>query len=104
MLSSIGRTDIMLVYPNHTDIKIRKLNPNSEMSINIPNGLPGSREIMGMVLIARASPKMMSDSDSIRGLAIRGLVRIIISSKEESRVVAVHLKSSLVLTLNVGFN
>jgi len=78
----------MFVYSDHTEIKIMKLNPNSEMSIIIPNGLAGSREIRGMVLIARASPKMISESDSIRDLAIRGLGRTIVPSKEESRPVA----------------
>jgi len=84
VLSSIGRTDMMFVYPNHTDIKIKKLNPNSAISTNIPNGLRGMREIKGIVLIAKASPKIMSESDSIRGLSIRGLVRFDVSSKEES--------------------
>jgi len=75
----------MFVYPNHTEIRIRKLNPNSEMSINIPNGLAGSREISGIPLIAKASPKMMPERDSIRGLAIRGLDRTIDSSERNRR-------------------
>ncbi len=72
----------MLVYPNHTDIIIRKLNANSETSITIPKGFAGSREIKGTVLIANASPKMISESDSMRGLWIRGLDSFVISSKK----------------------
>jgi hypothetical protein len=66
--SSIGRADIMFVYPNHTEIRIRKLNPNSARSINIPDGLAGIREIREIVPIERASPKTIltnSESDSI---------------------------------------
>jgi hypothetical protein len=72
----------MFVYANQTEIKIKKLNPNSRRSTNIANGLAGIREISGIVLIANASPKMMSESDSIRGL-----VRVVPASKVESQVV-----------------
>lgn len=82
MLSSIGRIDIMFVYANQTEIKIKKLNPNSRRSINIANGFAGIREINGIVLIANASPKIRSESDSIRGLA-----RVVAASKVESQVV-----------------
>jgi hypothetical protein len=82
MLSSIGRIDITFVYANQTEIKIKKLNPNSRRSINIPNGLVGIREISGIVLIANASPKIRSESDSIRGL-----VRVVTASKMKSQVV-----------------
>ena len=58
----------MFVYPIHTEIKIRKLNPNSATSTNIPSGLVGSREINEIAPIDRASPKIIltnSESDSI---------------------------------------
>ena len=84
MPSSIGRTDIMFVYPNHTEIKIRKLNPNSEMSINILNGVTGTREIREIAPTDSASPKIRSESDSIRGLGL-----FAVSSKEESPLVTV---------------
>ena len=90
MLSSIGRIDIIFVYANQTEIKIRKLNPNSEMSISIPNGLAGIREIRGIVLIAKARPKIRSESDSIRGLG-----RDVTASKEESQVVNVVASKAL---------
>ena len=72
----------MFVYANQTEIKIKKLNPNSRRSTNIANGLAGIREISGIVLIANASPKIMSESDSIRGL-----VRVLSASKGESQIV-----------------
>jgi hypothetical protein len=72
----------MFVYANQTEIKIKKLNANSRRSINIANGLAGIREISGIVLIANASPKIRSESDSIRGL-----VRVVIESNWESQVV-----------------
>jgi hypothetical protein len=74
----------MFVYPNHTEIKIRKLNPNSAMSINILNGVAGTREIREIAPIDRVSPKMRSESDSIRGLG-----RFMISSKGEPQLVTV---------------
>ncbi len=74
----------MFVYANQTEIKIKKLNPNSRRSINIANGLVGIREIRGIVLIAKPRPKIRSESDSILGL-----VRIVTASKEGSQVVNV---------------
>ena len=73
----------MFVYPNHTEIKIRKLKPNSAISITILNGVPGTREIREMAPIDNASPKIRSDSDSIRGLG-----RLKVSSKFESELLA----------------
>jgi len=70
VLFSIGSTDIMFVYPNQTEIKIRKLNPNSAISINILNGVAGTREIREMAPIDRARPKIRSESDSIRGFGL----------------------------------
>ena len=72
----------MCVYANHTEIRIRKLNPNSKMSINILDGVSGTREISEIAPIDRASPKMRSESDLIRGQG-----RFVCSSKEGSQPV-----------------
>jgi len=71
----------MLVYPTHTDIRMRKLKPNSARSTRIPTGLAGSLVISGMLLIARARPKMMSDNDSILDLAIPREFSLVVLSK-----------------------
>jgi len=87
VLSSTGRTDIMLVYPIHTDIRMRNPKPNSEMSTSIPNGFWGSLEISGIVLIARASPKITSERDSILGREMPGLEAVVFCSKAKPRLV-----------------
>ena len=87
---SNGRTDIILVYLNHTEIRIRKLNPNCAMSINILDGVSGMREIREMAPIDRASPKMRSESDSIRGLG-----RFAFSFKERSQSVTMLSRKAL---------
>jgi len=60
---------------------MRKPKPNSEMSTIIPNGLAGSLDMRGTVLMAKASPKMISESDSILGREMRGLETVFFSVK-----------------------
>ena len=87
VLFSTGRTDIVFVYPIQTEIRMRKPKPNSEMSRIMPNGFAGSLEMRGKVLIANASPKMTSESDSILDRDIRGTDVVVFSSKVKSRLV-----------------
>ena len=99
MPSSNGRTDIMFVNPNHTETRIKKLNPNCEMSINILDGVAGTRETREIAPIDRASPKMRSESDSMRGLG-----HFMFSSKEGSQLVTIpSRKSFALLTITVDF-
>jgi len=60
------------------------------MSINILDGVSGTREIREIAPIDRASPKMRSESDSMRGLG-----RFMFSSKVGSQLVTVLSRKAL---------
>ena len=60
---------------------MRKLNPNLARSIKIPKGFAGSLEINGILLMARARPKMISERDSILDLAMRTELPLVTLSK-----------------------
>jgi len=67
---SKGSTDIILVYLSQTEIRITKLTVNPTISLLISAGLPGGLLIRDSAPIESASPKIMSERDSIRGLGL----------------------------------
>jgi len=75
---------------------MRNPKPNSKISTIIPKGLGGSLEMRGTVVMANASPKMMSERDSILSREIPTPEALFFSTKvRPSLVGSGHLRSCL---------
>ena len=67
---SKGSTDMTLVYRSQTEINITKLTVNPIISLLISAGLTGGVLIRDSAPIESASPNIISERDSIRGLGL----------------------------------